>query len=71
MPDYEVRRPGWIDGAHRPTGAVVTMTERQAGYLLRSGQIGPLAGPAATSRKRRPKPDAETDAGSAPVTDES
>lgn len=70
MPDYEVRRPGWIDGAHRPTGAVVTMTERQAAYLLRSGQIGPLAGPAATSKKRRTKPEPETPTESGPLTAE-
>jgi len=65
MSRYQVHRAGWLtDGrgvaALRAVGETVEMSERQAAYLLRSGQITPVvatkaAGPKAPSSGRKTK----------------
>jgi|GEM_PF-4589200 len=47
MPQYRVMKAGWLtDGqnaaALRRIGETLALSERQAAYLLRSGQIAPV-----------------------------
>ncbi|MBB4267354.1 hypothetical protein [Roseospira visakhapatnamensis] len=54
---YRVIKAGWLTdgrgaGARHEIGAVVEMTEAQAAYLVRAGQIAP-DGPAPARRKTK------------------
>jgi len=58
MPDYTISRAGWLAdthgvGAHRQIGETVTLTEREAAYLVRSGQIQVASAPAVDAGSRR------------------